>query len=66
MDSKLFSRHAISRRDLGLQKRPTYEELVNYIVEDPESVRGPDRKAKIIRNSFQLSQLDGTGTVEIN
>ena len=66
MDSKLFSHHAISRRDLGLQKRPTYEELVNYIVKDPDTIRYPDRKAKILRNSFELSQLDGIGMMEIN
>lgn len=66
MESKLFSHHAISRRDLGLQKRPTYEELVNYIVKDPDSIRFPNRKAKILRNSFELSQLDGIGMMEIN
>ena len=66
METKLFSHHAISRRDLGLQKRPTYEDLVNYIVKDPDNIKYPDRKAKILRNSFELSQLDGIGMMEIN
>ena len=39
METKLFSHHAISRRDLGLQKRPTYEDLVNYIVKDPDTIK---------------------------
>ena len=66
MEAKLFSHHAISRRDLGLQKRLTYEDLLNYIVKDPDTIRYPDRKAKILRNSFELSQLDGIGKMDIN
>ena len=66
MESKLFSHHAMSRRDTGLQKRLTYEDLINYIVKDPDTIRYPDRRAKILRNSFELSQLDGIGMMDIN
>ena len=66
MESKRFSRHAISRRDLGLKKRPTHEELVIYIAKDPDTINFPKRKATILRNSFELSQLDGIFTMEIH
>lgn len=45
----------------GLKIKPTYEELVNYIENDSEKLRYPDRRATFIRNSFYLTQLDGEG-----
>jgi hypothetical protein len=54
------------KKSLGLQQRPTYEDLVKYIEKDPDTIRYPNRTAKIARNSFELSQLDGIGQLEIN
>lgn len=50
---------------VGLRKKPTYNELVNYIEDDPDKIKFPDRTAKYLRNSFQLSQLDGYGMQEM-
>lgn len=50
---------------VGLKKKPTYNELVNYIEDDPDKIKFPDRTAKYLRNSFQLSQLDGYGMQEM-
>ena len=49
----------------GLRKIPTYNELVDYIEEDPDTIRYPDRTAKLLRNSLELSQLDGYGMQEM-
>ena len=45
----------------GLKRRQTYEEVVEYIETDPDKVKYPNRAAKLLRNTFQLSQLDGIG-----
>ena len=45
----------------GLRKKPTYEEAINYIENDKDKIHYPDRKAKFLRNTFELSQLDGMG-----
>ena len=45
-----------------LHKRATYEELIDFIETDPYKIKYPDREAKILRNSFQLSFLDKFGT----
>ena len=45
----------------GLKKKPTYEELINYIRKDPDRIKYPDRQATILRNSHWLTQLDGEG-----
>jgi coproporphyrinogen III oxidase-like Fe-S oxidoreductase len=45
----------------GLVKNPTYNELINYIETNNDKIKMPDRRAKFIRNSFYLSQLDGEG-----
>jgi len=50
----------------GLQKRPTYEEVANYIAKDPDKIKYPNRRASIIRNSFELSQLDGLGQFKMD
>ena len=43
------------------KKKPTYEELINYIERDPAKIRYPDRQATVLRNSQWLTQLDGEG-----
>ena len=49
------------QRISGLRDRPTYNELVDYIETTDDTIKMPDRRAKFIRNSFYLSQLDGEG-----
>ena len=41
-----------------LHKRPTYEDVIQYIEQDPDKIKYPNREAKFLRNSFQLSFLD--------
>ncbi len=46
----------------GLRKRETYDEVVDYIQNRQEKIKYPNRLAKQIRNSPQLSNLlDGEG-----
>ncbi len=45
----------------GLRKRPTYENSIDYFTNDPDRIKYPDRRAKLLRNGFELSQLDGEG-----
>ena len=45
----------------GLRRRPTYEELIDYIENDPDKIKYPNIAAKLLRTTFQLSQLDGMG-----
>ena len=51
----------------GLRKRPTYDELINEIGEDPIK-RYPDRRASQIENSNYMSQLSAgfQGVIEQN
>ena len=50
----------------GLQQKPTYEDVANYIAKDPDQIKYLNKNASIIRNSFELSQLDGLGQLEID
>ena len=46
----------------GLRKRDTYNEIIDYFENKQEQMRYPNRMAKFIRNSPQLSNLlDGEG-----
>ena len=46
----------------GLRKRETYDELVDFLLDKQPKIIYPDRRAKFIRNSPQLSNLlDGEG-----
>ena len=45
----------------GLRRKPTYEEVIEYIEYDPDKIKYPKRTATFLRNTFQLSQLDGMG-----
>ena len=42
----------------GLRRKPTYEEVIDYIEDDPGKIKCPNRQAKLLRHTFQLSQLD--------
>jgi len=45
----------------GLRKRQTYDELVDFISNDPVKMVYPDRRATQLRESPYLTQLDGEG-----
>lgn len=45
----------------GLKRRQTYEEVIDYIENDPDKIKYPNRASKFLRNTFQLSKLDGMG-----
>ena len=45
----------------GLRRKQTYEEIIDYIENDLDKIQYPNRAAKYLRNTFQLSQLDGMG-----
>ncbi len=52
----------------GLRKKKTYDELIDYVMNKQEKIQYPDRTAKFLRNSPQLSNLldsNGEGLLEI-
>jgi len=49
--------HAL--QSAGLERKPTYQEVINYIIDDPDRIPFPDRRATIARNSHWLTQADG-------
>ena len=49
---------------IGLKKRDTFEDVVEYLKHPTDIIKYPDRYAKQIRSSFELSQLDGVGMME--
>ena len=42
-----------------LRKKPTFDELINYIEVEQPKIRFPDRTATFLRNTHYLSQFDG-------
>ena len=44
-----------------LTQRKTFEEVIDYIQNEKTKIKHPDRTAKFLRNSFELSQLDYAG-----
>jgi hypothetical protein len=45
----------------GLRRRETYEEIINYLENEQEIIKYPNRTAKFLRDSPYLTQLDGEG-----
>ena len=43
----------------NLRRKPTFNELINYLEIKQPKIRYPDRTATFIRNSHYLSQFDG-------
>ena len=43
----------------NLRRKPTYEELINYLEVKQPKIKYPDRTATFLRNSHYLSQFDG-------
>ena len=50
---------------LGLNLKPTYGELVNTISEGKNKIKYPDRRASILRRSFEYSKFDGIGNLQM-
>ena len=59
--SAIFSKTVTSNSSAGLRAKPTYQELINYIQDDKETIRYPNRDASIMANSFEFSQMAGEG-----
>ena len=55
----------MTRHPAGLQLRPTFDELVDYIERGPAKIKYPDRNAQFLRNSIQISSIDGLGALEV-
>ena len=55
----------LHRLAFGLRKKDTYEELINYLLNDQEKINYPNRYAKQLRESPYLTQLDGEGMGEM-
>ena len=51
----------VAMMESGLRRKQTYEEIIDYIQNDQDKIKYPNRTAKFLRNTFQLSQLDGMG-----
>ena len=51
----------VSRMTDVLKRRQTYEEVIDQIENNNDQIKYPDRTAKQLRNTFELSQLDGVG-----
>ena len=44
---------------LNLRRKPTFNELINYLEIKQPKIRYTDRAASFLRNSHDLSQFDG-------
>ena len=49
----------------GLRKRPTYNQVVDYLENEQPKIRYPDRRATFLRNSPYLSQFDGDSWIDL-
>ena len=45
----------------ALRRRQTYEEVIDFNENDKDKIKYPDHTATQLRNTFELSQLDGVG-----
>ena len=48
----------------GLNKRPTYEQIINYIGSYPVIARYPNREATIFMNSPHFQTLSNEGSID--
>ena len=51
----------VSRMTDGLKRRQRDEEVIDYIENDKDKIKNLDGTAKQLRNTFEVSQLDGVG-----
>ena len=59
--ASVLSATPYAKNSAGLEAKPTYEQVINYIHKDPDKIKDPNRTASILRNSHWLTQLDGEG-----
>ena len=50
----------------SLRKRPTYNELIDYLENKQPVIKYPDRRATFLRNSPYLSQFDGDSWIDLD
>ena len=51
---------------LGLRKRPSYDEVIDYLETEQPKIKYPDRRATFLRNSPYLSQFDGDSWMNLD
>ena len=49
----------------NLRRKPTYNELINYLEFEQPKIKYPDRNATFLRNSHYLSQFDNDSWIDI-
>ncbi len=49
----------------GLRKRPTYNQVVDYLENEQPKIKYPNRTASFLRNSPYLSQFDGDSWIDL-
>ena len=49
----------------SLRKRPTYNELIDYLENDQPIIKYPDRTATFLRNSPYLSKYDDPSMLDL-
>ena len=59
--ASVISATPYAKNSAGLEAKPTYEQVINYIHKDPDKIKYPNRTASILRSSHWLTQLDGEG-----
>ena len=62
----IFSKTVSKASTAGLREKPSYEQLISYVREDPETIRYPNRDATLLANSFQMNQMIGEGFRELD
>ena len=48
-----------------LRKRLSYDEMVDYVENDKQKIKFPNRQATFLRNSPFLSQFDGESFIDL-
>ena len=48
-----------------LRKRPTYNEVIDYLENDQPKIKYPNRQATFLRNSPYPSQFDGDSCIDL-
>ena len=49
----------------NLRRKPTYNELINYLEFEQPKIKYPNRNATFLRNSPYLSQFDGDSWIDL-
>ena len=49
----------------SLRKKPTYNDLINYLEVEQPKIKYPDRTATFLRNSPYLSQFDNDSFIDL-